>query len=98
MLVDKSPLPSKAPAQLVCHWLNGNARSGLCNNVHEPTAVPFVAEIDSVVPLTPMPMICGADGGMIATGGEKMASTNTILFAAPPAAMKPSVPVARPDR
>ena len=97
MLVDKLPLPSKAPAQLVCHWLKVNVRSGLCSKVQEPPAVPFVAEIDRVVPLTPMPMICGDDGGMIATRGEKMASTNTILFAAPPAALKPSVPVARPD-
>ena len=97
ILVDKLPLPSKAPAQLVCHWLNGNARLVLCSNVHEPPAVPFVAETDSVAPLTRMPMICGDEGGIIATGGEKMASTNTILFAAPPVARKPSVPVARPD-
>ena len=61
-LVDKLPLPSKLPAQLVCHWLKGKATLVLCNNVHEPPAVPFVAEMDSDVPLNPMLVMCG-DGG-----------------------------------
>src|SRR5882757_8695558 len=94
MLMDIWPLPSKLPVKLVCHWFKDSARLVLCNNVHKPPAVPFVLETDSVVPLTSMLMICGDDGRT--TTGE-MASTNTILFAAPPAAMKTSAPVARPD-
>ena len=59
MLVDKWPLLSKVPAQLVCHWPKGSARLVLCNNVHEPPAVPFVAAMASVVPLKLIPVICG---------------------------------------
>lgn len=59
MLVDKLPLPSKLPAHVVCHWLNGSARFVLCNNVHEPPVEPLVAEMDSDVPLNLMLVMCG---------------------------------------
>src|ERR1700722_14087617 len=78
MLVDKWPLPSKVPAQLVCHWLKGNAMLVLCNSIHEPPAVPFVAEIDSVVPLTLMPVICGDNNGRMICAGLKTAATKVL--------------------
>ena len=52
MLVDKLPLPSKLPVKFVGHRFNGSARLVLCNNIHKPPAVPFVAEMDRDVPLT----------------------------------------------
>ena len=52
MLVDKLPLPSKLPVKFVGHWFNGSVRLVLCNSIHNPPVVPFVAEMDSDVPLT----------------------------------------------
>ena len=67
MFVDKLPLPSKLPVRLVCHRLKDNATFVLCNNVHDPPGVPFVAEMDSPVPLNPMFVMCGVDGGPATT-------------------------------
>ena len=68
MFVDKLPLPLKVPVQLVCHWLKGSATFVLCNNVHEPLAVPLVAIMESEAPFKMMPVMRGEDGGK--TGGK----------------------------
>ena len=61
MLMDKLPLPSKLPAQLVCHWPKGKATLTVCNNVHEPPGVPFVTKRDSPVPLKLICVMCDVD-------------------------------------
>src|ERR1039458_5118732 len=57
------PLPSKLTARLVCHQFKGICKFVLCNRFNEPPAVPFVAEMVSVVPLRVIPVICGGGAG-----------------------------------
>ena len=73
MLVDKLPLPSKLPVKLVCHCLNGKARLVLCNKIHAPPGVPFVAEIENAATFKPTPVMYGDEGC-----GAKIAPTKAL--------------------
>src|ERR1700733_10312475 len=74
----KLPPPSKSPVKLVCHWFKGNVRSGLCNKVQLAPAVPLVAEMDNVVPLKLMLVICGDNNGRMICLGLKTAATKAL--------------------